>query len=151
MNEKLDLKYFLHTIIVIFFMIGFGRIFKIDGVTSAGMQILGIFLGLVWGWSFIEMGWPSLLGIFSLGLSDYMSMTEALKAGFGDNCVLLVFFCLIFAAYLDSTGINRVIANWFISRKVCYGRPWIFTLMLLLMAYVLGATVSLFAALLVVA
>ena len=146
MNEKLDLKYFLHTIIVIFFMIGFGRIFKIDGVTSAGMQILGIFLGLVWGWSFIEMGWPSLLGIFSLGLSVYMSMTEALKAGFGDNCVLLVFFCLIFAAYLDSTGINRVIANWFISRKVCYGRPWIFTLMLLLMAYVLGATVILFAA-----
>lgn len=148
-NAKKDLSYWLNTSIVIFLMFFFGRLIEPWGaITPVGMQVLGIFLGLIWGWSIIEILWPSLMGMLALGMSDYMTMAQAMQEGFGNSCVLLVFFCLIFAAYLDSTGINKIIAYWFIGRKICIGRPWVFSFMLLAAAYVLGFAVSLFAAIL---
>ena len=147
--EKIRSKsilYWINSVIVVFFMFVFGHLSPVGMITPMGMQVLGIFLGLVWGWSLIEILWPSMMGILALGMSDYMTMTEALMKGFGDNCVLLVFFCLMFAAYLDSAGINKIIAYWFIRRKICLGRPWVFSFMLFVGAYVLGFAVSLFAA-----
>ena len=109
----LALSYWLNTSIVIFLMFFFGRLIAPWGaITPVGMQVLGIFLGLIWGWSIIEILWPSLMGMLALGMSDYMTMAQAMQEGFGNSCVLLVFFCLIFATYFDSTGINKIIAEW---------------------------------------
>lgn len=143
---KSQVKYWINYFVVVYFMFGFGKIGAIGAISDIGMQILGIFLGLIWGWMFIEMFWPSLMCVIALGLSDYMTMDQALKEGFGNSTVWLVFFCLIFAAYLEKSGLNTAMANWFIRRKICLGRPWVFSLMLLIAAYFLGATVSLFAA-----
>jgi len=148
-KNKGTLLYIINSIISIAFMFGFGYIEPIGSITPVGMHILGIFFGLMWGWAFVDLAWPSLLGLVALGFSGYMTMAEAFTACFGNYAnVLLVFFCLVFAAYLDTTGINKNLAYWFISRKICIGRPWILTLMILVAAFVLGFTVSLFAAIL---
>ena len=145
-STKTQCTYWVHYCIVVYFMFFFGKIGAIGEISDIGMQILGIFLGLIWGWMFLEIFWPSLMCILALGLSDYLTMDQALKEGFGNSTVWLVFFCLVFAAYLEKAGLNTVIANWFIRRRICLGHPWIFSLMLLVAAYFLGATVSLFAA-----
>ena len=91
-NAKKDLSYWLNTSIVIFLMFFFGRLIEPWGaITPVGMQVLGIFLGLIWGWSIIEILWPSLMGMLALGMSDYMTMAQAMQEGFGNSCAAGVF------------------------------------------------------------
>lgn len=144
-----DLVYWIHTIITVALMFGIGYLEPWGSLEQIGMKVLGIFIGLLWGWTFIGFVWPSMLGVIALGLSGYQTTAQVLTAGFGaaNNTVLCVFL-FIFAAYMDRIGLSRIIANWFISRKICIGRPYIFTLMIFIAAYVLGATVSLFTAIL---
>ena len=141
-SEKKDLTYWIHTIIVICLMFGFQFLPPFGPVTALGMQTLGIFLGLLWAWTFVDFIWPSLLGIIAVGLSGYMTMDAAFKTAFGDQTVLLVFFVFALAAYLTATGLCRTIAYWFISRKACIGRPYVFFSLLMLACYVIGGTVG---------
>ena len=148
-NESKDLVYWIHTAITVILMFGIGYLEPWGSLSVMGMKVMGIFIGLLWGWTFVGFMWPSLLGILALGLSGYQTVNAVLTAGFGAplNTVLCIFL-FVFAAYMDKIGLSRIIANWFISRKICIGRPYIFALMVFIAAYVLGATVSLFTAIL---
>lgn len=148
-KETKDWVYWMHTVITIVLMFGIGYLEPWGSLETIGMKVLGIFIGLLWGWTFIGFVWPSLLGILALGLSGYQTVNAVLTAGFGAplNTVLCIFL-FIFAAYMDKIGLSKIIANLFISRKICVGRPYVFTLMVFIAAYVLGATVSLFTAIL---
>lgn len=140
-----DTAYYIHSFIALLLMFGIGYLPPSDPLTSLGMKVLGIFIGLLYAWTFVEMIWPSLVGLIALGLTGYAPMKTVFTSGFGNDLVLLVFFLLIFAAYLDESGLNRAIANWFVSRRIGVGRPWIFSTLILLATYVLAATISFFA------
>ena len=49
------------------------------------------------------------------------------------------------AAYCEKSGLSQWIANWFISRKVGEGRPWMFTILIFGAAYVMSGLVSMYA------
>ncbi len=144
-----DITYWINTVITVVLMFGIGYLDPWGTLEPIGMKVLGIFIGLLWGWTTIGFVWPSMLGVLALGLSGYQTVNQVLMAGFGApvNTVLCIFL-FIFAAYMDKIGLSRIIANWFISRKICIGRPYVFSLMVFIAAYVLGATVSLFTAIL---
>lgn len=56
MDAKAQKKtYWIHVAIVAIFMFGFRFIPAPAPITSYGMQILGIFIGLVYGWSCCEL------------------------------------------------------------------------------------------------
>ena len=67
-RKKIDLKW-LHTIIVFLLMFGFGQLPPIAPITELGMRVLGVFLGMLYGWSACSILWPSLLGMISLGMT----------------------------------------------------------------------------------
>lgn len=140
--------YWINTAISLFFMFIFGRIITpVEPLTAAGVQVLGIFIGLIWAWSTVDMAWPSIVGFIALGFSDYTTVATAFTAGFGNYAtVLLVVFCMAYGAYLNDTGLNKSIAYWFLTRKICIGRPWVLTAMILIASFVLGFCVSAFAA-----
>lgn len=148
-EKKIDVMYWVHTVITLVLMFGIGYLEPWGELEPVGMKVLGIFIGLLWGWTTIGFVWPSLMGVCALGLSGYQTTLQVLAAGFGaaNNTVLCVFL-FIFAAYMDKIGLSRIIANWFISRKICIGRPYVLVLMIFIAAYVLGATISLFTAIL---
>lgn len=54
------------------------------------MQILGIFLGLVWGWAFCDLAWPSLLGMAALGVTDYGMTSTVFEASFGQANLIVI-------------------------------------------------------------
>jgi sodium-dependent dicarboxylate transporter 2/3/5 len=139
-NRKKDVRYYINALIAIFFMFGFGLIPPIAPLTAMGMKAVGIFLGLLWAWSFVDFIWPSILGLVAVGLSGYMTIDQAFSNGFGNSTTILI--CLVFtlAAFLTSTGVCKTVAYWFISRKSCIGRPYIFMLYLFSAMYILGAT-----------
>lgn len=88
------------------------------GISEVGMQSLGIFIGVLWGWTFVSMIWPGLLGMVAIGFTGIVTVKESLLSGFGADLTMVTLFVFIFAAYMDESGLNFYIAKWFISRKI---------------------------------
>lgn len=149
-KEGIKVGYYVHSAIMVVIMFGIGMIPPIEPLTQLGMQVLGIFAGLLYGWSFVDLIWPSLLGMVALGLTDYGTMVSVFKEGFGDDIFVMVFFMFVYSSYLNRSGFTQFIADWFVSRKVAIGRPWVFSLMIFLTAYVIGASISLTATIIIV-
>ena len=126
-KNQTPISYYINSAIVVIIMFCFGFLPPFGGITALGMKVLGIFLGVLYGWIFVGFIWPSLLGMIALGLSGYDTIINVYIAGFGDSLVLKIFFLFLFARYLDECGLTTFIAHWFINRKICLGRPWVLT------------------------
>ena len=66
----------------------------VEPITEVGMQLVGIFAGLVWLWTFNGMLWPSLLGIVAIMFSDYGNFITILAASFGNFSVWAAIFMM---------------------------------------------------------
>lgn len=141
-TSKENMRYLTHSIIGIIIMFGFGFIPPIAPITELGMKILGIFLGLIYLWSMVDMLWPSLLGVFAFAFSGYASMAEILKLTYGNETVWICLFSLAFLGVIESAGINEHIVIFLLSRKVINGRPWMFTLIWFIACFVLAVLIG---------
>lgn len=138
-------KKYIHVVIMLAFMAGFKFLPPIGGLPQLGMEILGIFIGMLWGWSTLGFTLPSIFVVVFLGLSDYTTCTAALNKGFGDSTTVLIFFLLLFAAAVEECGLSAAVANWLLSRRITEGRPWVLSFMFLLAGWLMGCLVSLYA------
>lgn len=131
-------KQLIHTVIVFFFMFVFGRILPtFADVTEAGLQVLGVFIGCLWGWIFAgSIGWPSLLGFVALGMTDYINMTDLIVAGVGSQTAMMLLCVLLITAFVEYSGISRVVINFMLTRKFAKGRPWIICFVFLMASFV---------------
>lgn len=137
MSKQKDMQYYMHSLIGIAIMFGFGHIAPPEPITAVGMQALGIFLGLIYLWSFVGTLWPSLLGLVALGLSSNMSTVFSMSMG--NDIVVQIIFIMALVGALEYWGITNYTAQWFITRKINQGRPWVFSFMFILATYVLAA------------
>lgn len=145
--RKKNNLYYIHSVIGLIIMFGFGYLPAVEPITPIGMELLGIFIALVYFWSTVGNLWPSLLGLIALGLSDYTDMKGAMAA-FGNDTVVQIIFIMALVGVMESAGLSQAIAQWFVSRRINRGRPWVFSLMLLLATYVLAALTNAVAAIL---
>lgn len=113
-----------------------------EPITHTGMCVAGIFVGIIYAFSTVDIIWPALLGIVLLGTTELYSMTEVFTAAFGNDTWLFILFILTFAAIINDSGVSSIIANWMVSRKFSRGRPWVISWLLLTTAYVVAALVS---------
>ena len=128
-NSKKNILFLLHNLIMFALTFGIGTLPppQTGSITELGMDVLGIFVGALYGWIFIGFIWPSLFIMLALGMTSYSTIAGVFSAGFGDSSVLTIFFMFIFATILDKCGLTSYLTNWFMSRKICTGRPWVFT------------------------
>lgn len=131
-------SYLVHSIICIALMVLFRFIPPGGGITAYGMEILGIFLGAVYGWCFVGFIWPSFLGMILLGLSDYGTITAVFIEGFGNETVLMLLMTFIFFSYISQSGLMTFIANRFIGLKINIGHPWRLTFFFFFIAAFVG-------------
>ncbi len=143
-EEKTTVKvsYWIHTVIVFVLMFGFPYLPVISPLTPLGMQVVGIFLGCLYGWTMVDVVWPSFLGLLALGFTEFNTMTGTFQAAYGGDTYLFVFFMLSFAALISKAGVTDFIAKWVISRKIAKGRPWTVAWLIYTAAYLVGALVS---------
>lgn len=114
--------------VAIFFLLTFGvGLLPPLGLPPMGMDILGVFVGLLYGWSFIGFAWPSMISLVALGFTGYAEPGTVLAGAFSHPAVLFTIFVLAFTAYCNQSGINAVMSKWFLSRRVFAGHPWIFS------------------------
>ncbi|CDX00396.1 citrate transporter [Desulfitobacterium hafniense DP7] len=144
-------KYYFHSAIAILLMFTFRFIPPFNPmITETGMNALGIFLGVLYGWSFVGMIWPSLLGMIACGFTGIMTLQESFAMGFGSDLAVITIFVFMFAAFMEESGLNSYIANWFISRKIVVGKPYAFLAAMMLSGFVLSCFTQIFAAIVIV-
>ena len=140
--RKKSMTYYINSVITIVIMFGFGQLPAPAPITPLGMQILGIFLALLFGWTFVDQVWPSILGFIALSLTGYAPLAGLMKEGFGNNTVLLMWGMLLIASLVDSAGVSKFIATYFISRKLVLGKPWLLIFTFFFVVFLMSAMTS---------
>lgn len=142
-----SISYYIHVVISLVLMLGVGRIPAFAPLTELGMQAIGIFLGMIWGWLFCSLVWPSIFGLVILGFTDYCTITQAFATGFSNNVVLIIIMMMGFLGIIQESGISEWLAYKMIGLKIAKGRPWMLTLLLwlttIIMASIMGVVVPL--------
>ncbi len=135
-------RQFFHIIVFLGITFFFGKLAPAAPLTPYGMNVLGVLIGVVYAWIFIDVIWPSMIGLLAIGLLDIMPINTLFNKGFGNPTVVMMIFIFVFSAVLDSFGVTRWISMWFVSRKCVEGRPWLLTFALLLAISILGGLSS---------
>lgn len=144
------ISYWINSVIVLTLMFVVPRIISpIAPLTEQGMHAICIFLALLWAWSFVDFIWPSLLSLIAVGLSGFMKIEAAFTSGFGNSTIIMLFFIFILTAYMTSTGLCKTITYWFITRRICTGRPYVIISVLFFATFIVGSTVGTMAAVLI--
>jgi len=142
MGKSLDLKKYLHIFMTFFLMLLVGHLPPIGCITPLGMQILGIFVGAMYGWTFSGLIWPSLLAMIMIGFTDYSTVNAVLSNGAGHQTVIFVLFLYIFCGVLEESGITSILGQYIVSLKIAQGRPYVLLALLCLGAWLMGGLVS---------
>lgn len=144
-HKQNDFKPFVHLAIVCLFMFGFRYLPPLGDITPYGMQVLGIFIGVLYGWTVNSKIWPSFLGIIALGFLEGNTVFGTLGVSFSDNLVLTTLFIFCFSAVVEEVGLSSYIANWCISRKFATGKPYVLLGMFCVAGAIISSLVNLFA------
>jgi len=136
--EKIDInwKMIIHTAIMVVIMFGFRFVPAPGAVTEYGMAVLGVFLSLVYGWSFIGILWPSLLGMFGLAFTGYGTVEQVALGMFNNSTVFMMMVgSLAFMALLQSKAADYLMAK-IMGSSLAQKSP-MYTVMIILAATVL--------------
>lgn len=133
-NKKL-----IHYLITALFLFGFAYLPPLAPLTPTGMAMVGVFIGAVYGWTTLNMLWPSLMALVAMGL--HIGMMPVLGASFGNPVVLMMLVMLPVMALMNETHTTEAIAVAFVTNKLTLGRPWVLMTLFFLGAYV-GALIN---------
>lgn len=129
---------YLHIAIMLILMLGIGFLPPFGQITELGMKVLGCFLGIVYGWIFIDLLWVSFFGFAVLTMTGYAPATVVLAGGFGNATFLMVLLGAAFAECLNQIGVTEGIAYWLLSKKVFIGKPWLLIIALCTCAFLVS-------------
>ena len=143
-------SYYINSVIGVCIMLFFGYLPTFSTVTPMGMKILGIYIGLLYLWSTVDLIWPSLLGLIVTGFSGYNSVSGLLSAGWGDGTNVYIWLICLFAYFITKSGVSDNIVRGIMSLRIAKGRPWMVSFLFFTAAYAVGALVSMTPACLIV-
>ena len=143
-NKPRNAAFYVHSTIGLFLMFIAGRIFEpIEPLTEVGMQIVGLFVGLIWMWCFVGFLWPSLLGLIAFGLSDFTAnFAQVGTMSFGGAVPILLLFSMILFGSPQHVGATKYITRFFLTRKVFNDRPIMFSFVFFFATYALSVAVN---------
>ena len=119
---------YVHIIITLVLMFGFGCLPPFATLTPVGMKLLGIFLGVIYGYSTCEVIWPSLFAIIAFGLSGYPeSMNAGIASMMGGSTVFQVITQYFTAGAIIIYGFGKWFVRWSLSKKMFQGKPLFYT------------------------
>ena len=133
------LKTYIFSLVGIGIMFGFGTLAPIEPITPQGMKVLGIFLGVIFLWSFVDILWSSLLGIVALVMVGFAPLPRVMHMSFGDVVPCLILFAMILFGAIQHAGVTRYISRFFLTRKIINGRPTVFSFVFIYTTYILAA------------
>lgn len=138
-----------HIIVMFALIVGFHFIPPAGAITEGGMALIGIFLAMLYGWTFCDLLWVSMLGIIAIAFSGVVTLPEFLVLGFGSDTLVYILFIFFFTGVISDVGLIDYISNKMISFKFLTGRPWLFSTFLIIGSFISAAFINLFAAMII--
>lgn len=126
----------IHYFVVFLCCFGFQYLPPIGALTPLGMTIMGTFIGCIYGWSVLNMLWPSVLALISMGIT--VGMDSLVATAFGNQTVLILIFMTVVMSVTTETGAMDWLVAKLLGAKFTQGKPWITVWFLLLVAYIAG-------------
>lgn len=135
--SKKDLIVVLITII---FMFGgqFIPVSEDSTITSYGVQVVMIFIGLIIGWCASSLFWPSILAIPALALTPYGDAASVIMGAFNNSTILMILLGFIAFAPMSSSGVGEILCNKLLSLKFFKGKPFVFILTMYIGFFILS-------------
>jgi sodium-dependent dicarboxylate transporter 2/3/5 len=145
-NTATKSSYILHTLVGLVLMAVISFLPAPAPVTSTGMVVVGVFVGVLYLWTFVDLVWPSILGIAlsSFFINSVMEppalhgVWKALQESAGSWVVAFVVGSLLLTYALNDSGLTSRIADWFLSRRWAQRSAWSFTYTLFACSFILG-------------
>lgn len=106
------------------------------------MTMIGIFIGAIILWLFVDVGWPSVLVLFSLTQLEGVTIATVMSSSLGNNTIAFLIFSCILTYALSSTGLLRRVALWFVNTSIAKKSPWAFAAMYFISILVIGSFIS---------
>ena len=131
--KKFDVKY-VHYLVTAIIIIGSHFMPQMGPITPLGMAVMGTFIGVIYGWTFLDMIWPSIFGLISLGYA--VGMQNVLTASLGSPIIALCILTFAALTVLNESKLTDVLVRVIVSNRFAKGRPWIFVLFFFLCAYI---------------
>ena len=132
-------KRYIHIAVMLALVLGIGFLCPTFGqVTRLGMKILGVFVGVLYGWIAFDLIYSSIFGYVMLAAMGIMPATDALVTGFGNSNLVVVIVAMVFTGALDACGVTTAIANFLVSRKSFRKKPWLLVIGMIASAYIMG-------------
>lgn len=135
---KKNLIYFVSLLIILFFRF----IPAIPGVTASGMQVLGIFLGVLILWLTVAIDWPSLLAIVALTFVPELTVNSVLANSLGNSTFAFLLFTFMCTYAVSKTSFIKRSAIAFISNRLALKGSWWFVTLYCLSVLTIGLFVS---------
>lgn len=109
-------------------------------MTPLGVQVIGIFVGMIYGWMTCGMIWPSLAGILMLGFTEYCATPEAaLGMAITNPTAIMSLTAFVALAYVSESGLVDYLSTWLVTRKFVLGKPWVFMLFVWIVGTFIGS------------
>lgn len=140
--RKEDGSYYVKLFVMIVLMFGAQFVPAAGYLSSYGTTIVGIFIGVIFGYLFFGMTMPSFLALIALGFSGYDTVAGTLRSSIGNSIVLYTFAILIFSQVLQDSGLADRMINWLVTTRICKGRPWALSGMLMMTAFIVSLLVN---------
>lgn len=127
----------IHFGIAIALMIFTRFIPPIDPITPYGMALIGVFLGVIWGWCFAGANTlpTSLLGIIFLGLTLPAGVLGATMQIFSSYVFIIVLFSLFTVGALLGANIAEYLVVKMLSIETFKKNPWVLILFIFIGSY----------------
>lgn len=132
-KNNISIAKVLNHIIVLFLCFVFPNLTPLGALSPQGMALVGAFLGAVWGWTMIDMLWPSFAGLISM--IWFLGANNIAAAAFGNTTVIMLMFSFIIMGCLTDTGAVNWLVTKLLSMKFFVGRPWLTIGFLFFVAY----------------
>lgn len=117
----------------------------LPNVTEIGLQVMGVFIGTIYLWSTVNPTVASIASICMLAMTDFAPAGGVLSTCFGNPTVVQMFFLMVFMGGLTNRKLTVYIARWIMTRKFIEGKPWVFTLVMMLGTYLMSVFIGAFA------
>ncbi len=133
-------KEILVFLITLAFMFLFRFVPPVEPITPYGMALLGVFLGVIFGWCFGGNNtlWTSLFGLIALGVTLPAGVLGATMQVFSSYVFIIVLLSLFTVGALLGANISEYLVVKLLSLKFLEGHPWRFIVVLFLGAYLLS-------------
>lgn len=135
-TTKSSFSYYIHYIITAIIIFSGHFLPVIAPLTREGTVLMTSFIGAIYGWSLLNMIWPGLVAIISMGLN--LGVATVVAAGFGNVMTWQVMFIFILVGLLREHKVIEAISTFFLTRQFTKGRPWVLINTLLITAFICG-------------